>query len=100
MVLAEIFEGVSFIMEAVTFVQFILEESIQTNQLAMFMAIKQRKYSIARECLDLLENKLIYDLEETNNKAGWLAPYSSGAFKDFVRASKQSIKVYKEILKV
>ena len=100
MVVAEVFEGVSFIMESVTFVEFILEESIQTNQLALFMAIKQRKYSIARKALDLLENKLIPDLEDTANKAGWLAPYSVGAFKDFVRASKQSIAVYKEILKV
>ena len=77
---------VKFVMEAVTFIQFIQEEAIQSCALGAFLAIRQRRYSAAKQAIDTIENTLLYHLELVNDGVGWLAPYSKGAFIDFITA--------------
>ena len=93
-----IIKGVQQIMEAITFVQFIEEEAIQSAGLGAFLAIRQRDYRSARLAIDLLENELVPHLDSTNFMVGWMAPYSAGAFYDFVKAQRVNIEIYKNLV--
>jgi hypothetical protein len=90
--------GVEKVMQAVTFIQFIQEEAIQSCALSIFLAIRQRQYSTANLALYTLENVLLYHLKTVNDIVGWLAPYSKGAFQDFITATETSIETYKQLL--
>ena len=89
--------GVANVMEAVTFVQFIEEEAIQSAGLGAFLAIRSRDYRSAWLAINLLENELVPHLEIINSTFGWIAIYSQGAFYDFAKASRTNIEIYKNI---
>jgi hypothetical protein len=91
-------EGVAFVMESITFIEFIQEEAIQSCALAAFMAIRSKRYDAARQCLDILESTLIYHLELVNEAVGPLAPYSVGCFADFVTSAKLSAATMRSLL--
>lgn len=90
-------EGVANLMETITFVQFIEEEAIQSASLGVFLAIRQRNYTAAFRCINLLEYTLLPHLIEYNEYAGWIALYSKFCFQDFIAATKANIEVYKDL---
>ncbi len=75
--------GVVMVMEAITFIQFIEEEAIQSAGLGAFLAIRSRDYHSAWLAINLLENELVPHLEAVNEKLGWIAIYSQGALHFF-----------------
>lgn len=89
--------GVVQVMEAVTFIQFIEEEAIQSAGLGAFLAIRCRDYHSAWLAINLLENELVPHLELLNSDFGWIAIYSQGAFYDFAKAARTNIQIYKQI---
>ena len=92
-----IIKGVQWVMEIITFIQFIEEEAIQSAALGAFLAIRSRDYKSAWLAINLLENELIPHLELINQEIGWIAIYSQGAFYDFAQASRTNIQIYKDI---
>jgi len=98
MALPIILQGIAFVMEAVTFVQFIQEESIQAAMMAVWMLTRAKRYAKARELLDQVETRFLPNLYNTNSAWGWIALYSKAAFYDFAEATAASIDAYKEIL--
>jgi hypothetical protein len=91
-------EGVSFMMEAVTFVQFIHEEALQACGLACFMALRAKNYKAASWAIQTMRTPLLEHLKNQNSIAGWLAPYSKGCFEDYITATELQIQVYDELL--
>ena len=89
--------GIANVMEAVTFVQFIEEEAIQSAGLGAFLAIRSRDYRSAWLAINILENELIPHLEIINRTFGYIAIYSQGAFFDFALAARTNIEIYKSI---
>lgn len=89
--------GVVMVMEAITFIQFIEEEAIQSAALGAFLAIRSKDYHSAWLAIHLLENELVPHLEAINQALGWIAIYSQGAFFDFARAARTNIEIYKNI---
>ncbi|RLE08953.1 hypothetical protein DRZ78_00055 [Candidatus Aerophobetes bacterium] len=93
-----IIKGIQWLMTAATIYQFIVEESIQSVQMGIYICMQHNEYEEARKLLRYLESDLISGLWDFNRDWGWLAPHCSGAFRDFARATENSIKVYKELL--
>jgi len=96
--LLAVLEGISNVMEIVTFIQFIEEEAIQSAALGVFLAIRNKSYSGASLGITLLRGELIPHLKEINDYAGYLAPYSKGCFADFIKASETNLEIYESIL--
>lgn len=93
-----IFQGLLNISESATFVQFIEEEAIQTCGMGAFLAIRAKNWKALSWCIQTLSSELIPHLKTINEIAGWLAPYSKGAFRDYVLASEVMVQVYEELL--
>jgi hypothetical protein len=91
-------EGVSNLMETITFVQFIEEEAIQTASLGVFLAIRQKNSVAAGRGIQLLQLTLIPHLREYNDYAGWIALYSKFCFEDFILATESNIETYKDLI--
>ena len=89
--------GVTEVMSAITFIQFIEEEAIQTCSLGIYLAIRVRNFTAARQALETLEGTLLPHLITINNTFGWLAPYSKGCFQDYITACQAQIEVYKQL---
>ncbi len=98
MALPIILQGIAFVMEAVTFVQFIQEEALQAAMMAVWMLVRAKRYSKARELLDQVETRFLPNIRATTSAWGWIAMYSKQAFEDFADATQLSIDAYKEIL--
>ena len=92
-----VWKNVQWVMESVTFVQFIEEEAIQSCALGAFLAIRCRDYHSAWLAIHLLEDELVPHLSSINYHAGWLAPYSKSAFLDFIKAQEANIVIYKNL---
>lgn len=90
--------GVVKLMEAVTFVQFIQEEAIQSCQLSCFLALRQKNYKAVGWAIQTTRTTLLYHLKIVNDICGWMAPYSKGAFQDFITATEMSLQIYDELL--
>lgn len=91
-------EGVSFMMEAVTFCQFIEEEALQACGLSCFMALRSKNWKAASWAMQTMRTPLLEHLMNLNSVAGWLAPYSKGCFEDFITAVQVQLQVYDELL--
>ncbi|MDD5488950.1 MAG: hypothetical protein PHH49_08360 [Candidatus Omnitrophica bacterium] len=92
-----VIEGVMTVMEAITFIQFIEEEAIQSAGLGAFLAIRQKDFHSAYLAINLLEDELLPHLEAVNQQLGWIAIYSQGAFRDFAIAGRTNVAIYKEL---
>jgi len=90
--------GVLKVMEAVTFIQFIEEEAIQACQLGTYMAFRQKRYKAAARSMQVTRSTLLYHLKAVNEIVGFLAPYSMGAFQDFVTATESTLDTYDDLL--
>ena len=90
--------GVADVMSAITFIEFIEEESIQTCMLGAFIALRQRNYTAARQAIDFCESTLLFHLRYINAMVGWMAPYSKGCFYDYCEATAAQIAVYRQLL--
>lgn len=98
MALPAILVGCLFVSQAVTFMQFIHEEAIQSCSMAVYMAVRNRRYSAAREALRDLKDIHIPMLEDTTKTLGWLAPWTIPCFTAFALASKRAAQTWEEIL--
>ena len=96
--LVAILTGVANVMEIVTFIQFIEEEAIQSASLGVFLAIRAKSYRGASLGMSILRMRLIPNLKDINDYAGWMAPYSKGCFQDFIAATELNLEIYEEIL--
>ncbi|MBA7563519.1 hypothetical protein ES708_05178 [subsurface metagenome] len=90
--------GVANLMEIITFIQFIEEEAIQSASLGVFLAIKAKSYRGASLGITLLRGRLIPNLKDINEYAGYAAPYSQGCFADFILAAETNLEIYEDIL--
>lgn len=90
--------GVANLMEIITFIQFIEEEAIQSAGLGVFLAIKAKSYRGASLGITLLRGRLIPNLKDINEYAGYAAPYSQGCFADFIKAAEVNLDIYEDIL--
>lgn len=93
-----IIENLLAVQEAVTFIQFIEEEAIQTCSLGLFMAMRAKNYKAASWCIQTLRGELVPHLKQINDNLGWMAPYSKGPFIDFITATETNLLVYDELL--
>ena len=93
-----ILTGVMSVMEAVTFIQFIQEEAIQSCQLGAFLAMRQKNYKAVGWACQTTRGTLLAHLKSVNFAVGWMAPYSDGAFQDFITATEVSLDLYDELL--
>jgi len=90
-------EGVKWLMETITFIEFIEEEAIQSAALGAFLAIRSKDFNSAWLAINLLENELLPHLEAVNEQIGWIAIYSQGAFRDFAVAGRTNVEIYKHL---
>jgi len=93
-----VIEGVANVMEAVTFIQFIEEEAIQSASLGVFLAIRGKSKRGAILGMSLLRIQLIPHLKLINEQFGWIAPYSAGCFADFIKAAETNLEIYDDLL--
>lgn len=93
-----VLKGVMDVMSAVTFIQFIEEEAIQSCQLGTYMAFKQKRYKAAARAMIVTRSTLVYHLKAINQTVGFLAPYSKSAFEDFITATEMTLEVYDDLL--
>ena len=93
-----VLEGVMFVMESVTFIQFIEEEAIQACQLGCFLAFRNKNYKAAGWAIQTTRGTLLVHLKAINELVGTLAPYSYGAFQDFITATEMNLTIYDELL--
>jgi hypothetical protein len=89
--------GIQDMMSAITFIQFIEEEAIQTAALGTFLAL--RTGSMKGAALGINQMRVVVDhLDLINGTLGYAAPYSRGCFQDFVAASRTNILIYEGLL--
>ena len=89
--------GIQDMMSAITFIQFIEEEAIQSAALGTFLALKGGSLKGASLGMEQL-GKVILHLEAINSSLGYAAPYSRGCFQDFIEASKTNLAIYNELI--
>lgn len=91
-------QGVQFVMEAVTFTEFILEEALQTAFFALNNAIRAKQYDLAKTIIDRIADDILVDFDTFVNNIGWMAPYSLGAFSDFGKACHEMLNQNRALL--
>lgn len=79
----EVLAQVEFVMEAVTFAEFIMEEALQSAFFGVNTAIANKDYDLAKMMLDLIDDELLPHFDTFVSRIGYLAPYSWIAFQDF-----------------
>ena len=91
-------DAVEFVMEAVTFSEFIMEEALQTAFFALKNAMDAKQYDLARETVDLIADEIIVDFDTFVEHIGWMAPYSWKAFQDFGLSCHHMLNTYRALL--
>jgi hypothetical protein len=89
--------GVIAIMGTTTFIEFLFEEMLQTQGMAIYVAIANKQWDVAKETLDKAKPNLatatwIY------NDLGWLAPYSWKVFKTYAEATQLQYDSYEKVI--
>lgn len=78
--------------EGTTFVEFILEEAIQSGAMAAFLLMRAGKKAECRAAILAVRNGPLYFLRRVNEEVGWIAPYSQGCFKQFADMTDMSLR--------
>ena len=91
-------EGVMFVMEAVTFAEFIMEEALQTAFFALNNATRKKQYDLAIMDIDLISDEILVDYDTFVEHVGWMAPYSWIAFQDYGKACHHMLNHYRVLL--
>lgn len=91
-------ELVQFVMEAVTFAEFIMEEALQTAFFALGNATRAKQYDLARMTIDLISDEILVDFDTFVEHVGWIAPYSWVAFQDFGKASHHQLNHFRALI--
>jgi hypothetical protein len=89
--------GVADVMSAVTFIQFIEEEAIQSAGLGTYLAIRAGVSPAITKGLYRMDTVCTH-LEAINSNLGWMAPYSYWPFKDFCEATRTNIDIFQDLL--
>ena len=90
--------AVEFVMEAVTFAQFIMEEALQTAFFAVKNAMDHKQYDLAKMTLDFIDDEALAYLDTFNENIGWLAPYSKPAFAAYAKSCHHMRNTYRAAL--
>lgn len=89
--------GVSEVMSAVTFMQFIEEEAIQAAGLGTYLAFKGNCMPAVTKGMMRMDT-VVTHLEAINDNLGWLAPWSKWAFKDFCQATRTNMEIFNDLI--
>jgi len=90
-------ETALLVMGTKTFIDFILEESIQTSGMGLYILITNKKWKEAREMIKT-SWKIQELLQQSIDSYGFLSPFSASAFKAFSEATKAQLVAYEEII--
>lgn len=88
------FDAFEFVNSTVTFYMFIIEESIQTVSLAIYLAQKNGVMSKVKELAQWNKTELIQPLKEFTDGAGYLGFPMNLAFKKFAEAAEKAMDFY------
>jgi len=95
--LMSMLSGIQDMMSAITFIQFIEEEAIQSAALGTFLALKGGSLKGASLGMEQMRTVILH-LEAINGSLGYAAPYSKGCFEDFIAASKTNLQIYDDLI--
>jgi len=90
----EAFKVFEFVHGTVSFYMFIIEESIQTVSLAIYLANKAELNSKMKELAQWNKDNLITPLKEFCDAGGYAGFPMNLAFKKFAEASEQAMNFY------
>jgi len=82
----------------ISFYMFIIEESIQTVNMAMYLLYKAGLYSELEEVLNWAEGNLVNPLEDFANGVGTVAYPMNLSYVAFAQASKKLIEAYRKLI--
>jgi hypothetical protein len=87
-------------LETITFIEFIYEEAIQTELMAIYIALKNSLWKQGREVFKHLVDTTLPRAMGFVNTYGYLAPWSKGVFIAYYDSALEQAKVYQKIFKV
>jgi hypothetical protein len=90
---------VTNVFEAITFVEFIYEESCQMYIMAIYLGIRYKAWNSVLTAYYGLRNYLLPEAEDYTNFWGYWAGYSQGAFKAFWLGVRNSLIIIEEVLR-
>ena len=82
----------------ISFYMFIIEEAIQTANMACYLLYKAGLYDELEEVLNWLENELVNPLESFANGVGVVAYPMNLSYISFAEASKKLINSYRKLI--
>ena len=91
---AEAFEAFEKVNSIVAFFMFIIEESIQTVSLAIYLSNKAGNMEQMKELAQYNLNELILPLKDFANKQGYVGFPMNLAFRRFAEASEKAMNYY------
>jgi endonuclease YncB( thermonuclease family) len=89
--------AVVVVMGTTNFIEFLYEEMLQTQGMAIYVAIANKQWSTAKETLDKARPRLETATWIYTN-LGWLAPYAWNVFKSYAAATKLQYDAYEAVI--
>jgi hypothetical protein len=93
-------EQVEFVMEAVTFTEFIYEEALQTAFFALSNATRGKQYGLAKNIWKTIITEILPNFTGFVYMYGFISIYSWGAFKAFCTSSWKMLTQYRDLLEL
>ena len=93
-------EQVEFVMEAVTFTEFIYEEALQTAFFALSNATRAKQYELGKGVFYTISHDVLPAFTGYVYMYGFMSIYSYGAFKAFCTSSWKMIDQYRDMLEL
>ena len=84
-------------MGIVNFIEFLYEEMLQTQGMAIYVAIANKQWAVAKKTLDKARGNLEKATWVYTN-LGWLAPYAWDVFKSYAAATKLQYDSYEKVI--
>lgn len=98
-VLKSAFESFVNVSEAAAFYMFIAEESVQSAQLAVYLAFQQNDISTCRELIDYNLNNLVDPMIEfCQSPTAMIAGPIAWAFEEFFKTARKNMETYKTLI--
>jgi len=85
------------VMGAVTFIEFLYEEMLQTQGMGVYVAISNKQWTSAYSTLNQAKKRL-QTAKKFYNWFGWLAPMSWNVFKNYADATESQYAVYEGLI--
>jgi hypothetical protein len=91
---------IEFVMEAVTFTEFIYEEALQTGFFALSNATRAKQYELGKGVYSTLLLDILPRFTGYVYMYGFISIYSYGAFKAFCTSSWNMLTQYRDLLEL